>query len=189
MGAHLAAVQLDHALHERQAEPKSTTTPVEAAVGLRERLEQPLERVGVDAHARVGDLEHRATLARASDTETFPSSGVNFAALLRRFPSTWASRVGSPSIQMASLGNSTATSCSSRSERWSSTVRRTTSTRSMRVRWRRILPRVMRVTSSRSSTRRDEVAHLPVDDRSALGVPARRPASPGRGCRGCCGLA
>src|SRR5215468_5312091 len=63
LGDHLPTVQLDHSLHQSQSQPQPAATPVEAAIGLREGLEDPRERVRVDANPGVGDFHDRLSFA------------------------------------------------------------------------------------------------------------------------------
>ena len=94
--------------------------------------------------------------SRVSTTSARPPHGVNFAALPSRFPTTCAMRVASPTSHIGSKATSHWSSmpAATKLARWSLTVQRTSSPRSSRSRRSRILPRLMRPTSSRSSTRR-----------------------------------
>ncbi len=86
---------------------------------------------------------------------TCPPGAVYFAALLSRLANTWASRVTSASTTIRSTGAPTVSRCpsSSTSGRLVSTALWTASIRSTRDRRSSILPRLIRLTSSRSSTR------------------------------------
>ena len=64
---HLAAVQLDQPLHQRQPEPQPAAAAVERPVGLGERLEEPRQHLRRDAragvaHAHDGLLPHARRL-------------------------------------------------------------------------------------------------------------------------------
>ena len=58
LGLHLAAVEVDQVLDERQAQAEPPVGPLEAGVGLPEALEDVGEELGGDALAVVADLEH-----------------------------------------------------------------------------------------------------------------------------------
>ena len=72
---HGPAVQRDEAAHEREAEPEPALAPVERGRRLRERLEDPVEQVGRDAHAGVGDAQQRDAVAPRDRDGDRPASG------------------------------------------------------------------------------------------------------------------
>ena len=65
LGADRAAHQLDELARDREAEAGAAVSARRRDVGLRERLEHPLERLGLDADAGVGDLDAQYGLSRS----------------------------------------------------------------------------------------------------------------------------
>ena len=94
--------------------------------------------------------------SRSAVSQMRPFASVYLAALVRRLPTTWASRTGSASRSRDSFGSRTLKSwpCASTSGCTVSTARATTVASSMRSLRSSILPRMTRDTSSRSSTSR-----------------------------------
>jgi hypothetical protein len=79
-------MQLHHALHEREPEAKSTAAPIETAVGLRERLEEPVERLCVDAHPCVCNFEDGATFGLREGHRDLPILGSELRCVVQKVP-------------------------------------------------------------------------------------------------------
>ena len=63
-GRHAPLVQLDQALHQREADAETALRAVEAALALHEELEDARQELGLDAAAVVLDGNRRQALAR-----------------------------------------------------------------------------------------------------------------------------
>ena len=167
--------------------PSPPAAAVRAVVRLRERLEQPRAASRARSRARVPDAElRRARRARRATATATSRRRVNFAAFWSRLPTTWARRVASASTQSGPGERDVERDPRVGEERLGGPrpCRAPARARSTRLRWSRILPREMRVTSSRSSTSRARCPDLTRDDVPWRARPARRPARPGPGCRG-----
>ena len=90
-------MHLDELLGDAEAQPEPSLVEAEVARGMaagielgEERLEQVLERLGLQADAPVLDLDHGLVLRRARRAESsiWPWSGVNLMALVSRLTST-----------------------------------------------------------------------------------------------------
>ena len=83
-----AAVQLDDALDQREADAETATRAFDRRIDLRERLEDLLGLSGGEADAAVDDrdLDRRPSLPATSSIGV--SAGEYFAALLSRFENT-----------------------------------------------------------------------------------------------------
>ena len=93
-----AAMAADQVAHDCEAEAQAAVERVALAIGLHERFEDAAELIGRDAAAVVAHGDpNPPRQARALDEHVDLSArGVNFAALVSRFPKIWASRSGSP---------------------------------------------------------------------------------------------
>ena len=90
-----AAVQLDQALHQREPEPEPALRAVERLARLEEQIEHVRQQLRRDADAVVRDLEHeRPVLGPRRHAGDSPPGSVYLAALVSRFATTCASRVG-----------------------------------------------------------------------------------------------
>src|SRR5439155_12727946 len=72
LDGHRAAVHLDDAAHDGQAQPAAAAARLAGARAAEEPVEDPGQLGGVDAHARVGDGDRRAALGVAADLYTDP---------------------------------------------------------------------------------------------------------------------
>ena len=100
--AHLAAVQLHQALHQRQPEAQPALAAVERRSACMNGSKSRGSISGVIPTPGVGDPEHGAPLRRVlaeRRRRRRPPAGVNFAAFWSRLPTTCASRVASPSTR------------------------------------------------------------------------------------------
>ncbi len=153
------AVQLDQAADQGQAQAQAAAAAIEAAVGLRERA----RRCGAASRDRCrspcrapASLTCRASGSAATLIVTVPPRSVNLIALPSRLSITCLIRVGSASIQAGASGSSAVSVSPDASAHrpWSTCDWRTIFARSTRSLRSVITPRVIRETSSRSSTRR-----------------------------------
>ena len=153
-----AAVHLGQRPGQRQPDPQPALRPGQRAVALCEQLEHPRELLGRDAHAGVPDLDDDLVSPSCSaDSQICPPLSVYLAALVSRFVRICSSRTGSASAGKVPVATETVSLCwrasiSGRADSMALWMTMPTSSRSLRS---RILPRVIRETSNRSSISRD----------------------------------
>jgi carbonic anhydrase len=152
---HAAAVQLDQALDHREPDAQAAAAAVERRVDLVEQLEQPAELVGSMPTPSSSTSISTVAAVVLERTAMRPPSGVYFAALPSRLPRICASRTGSAIVQTGSRGSSSDSAWprAAQSPAAASAASRSAAATSTRSRASVIVPRVMRLTSSRSSTR------------------------------------
>ena len=166
-----AAVQLDQAAAPASGRcpgrPASARAAGSACVNMLEEPRQHAPAAMPMPVSRTGDAHLVAAAARPS-ARMRPPGSVYLAALFSRLANTCASRVGSASRATGSGGRSTRQRVAGRLDQRAGWSRRRCAPRppeSTRCRRSSSLPRVMRDTSSRSSTRRTMWRDLPLDHR------------------------
>jgi hypothetical protein len=75
---HRAAVQLHQSFYQRQPQAHTAATLAQAALGLGKGLEQPLERIRVDAQPGVSDFQHGAVQGPREPHDDFARLGGEF---------------------------------------------------------------------------------------------------------------
>ena len=177
-----ALVQLDQALHQRQADAQAALAAVERALALHEQLEDVRQQLRRRCRCRCRARRSCASpsLGAQRRARCCPPRGVYLAALLSRLATTCARRAKSPYSQTGARRAPRPTELLAlrvdQRPRGLDAVRDRPCASSTGSFFSTILPWVMRETSSRSSTSRARWRHLALDRRRA---PTRCAASVG----------